>query len=271
MTLPSLASCDIDDLPTQHLFGLDFVATSDLSEVADLLMERASRPPTPEWQCVVTPNVDHLVRYRRNADEEAVARHATVVLPDGMPIVWASRLLDRRLPARLAGSDLFALLWPRLVADRTPVVVVASSDVVAEGLGREHPGAVTLVPPLFDPDDDDAVKRVIDEIDRACEDVTPRFLVVGVSMQKTHLIAARLRDRWAHTALAKPTVMLLGASADMYVGAMDRAPEWMRDTGLEWLHRLVGEPRRMAKRYLVDDVAFVSMVWYEWRRHRRNR
>jgi N-acetylglucosaminyldiphosphoundecaprenol N-acetyl-beta-D-mannosaminyltransferase len=209
------------------------------------------------------------VRYRKYPAERATAEHAWLVLPDGMPIVWASRLLGRPLTDRLAGADLFAALWPRLVELRAPTVVVASSDVVASRLGTRHVGCI--VPPMFDVDDEPTVASLLDEIEQLIDEFGARFLVVGVSMPKHHLIANRLRARWQGGDRPRPIVLLLGASPDFALGLTPRAPEWMQRTGLEWVHRLVLDPRRMAKRYLVDDVAFVGLVWRDWQNTRRER
>jgi N-acetylglucosaminyldiphosphoundecaprenol N-acetyl-beta-D-mannosaminyltransferase len=95
-------------------------------------------------------------------------------------------------------------------------------------------------------------------------------VIVALSVAKTHLVAARLRERWADEA-TPPLVMLLGAAPEMHLGLQRRAPEWVQRAGLEWLHRLAGDPRRLAKRYLVDDVRFVSIVRRERRDRRRRR
>ena len=257
-------------LPVQRLFGLDFVGDSTIPDVADALVAEAL-VTADEWRCLVTPNVDHLVRYERIESEAATARHATMLLPDGMPIVWASRLLRRPLAGRLAGSDLMGELWTRLADRDIPAVVVASTREVADGLAALHPRVRTLVPPYFDVADEAAVQSIIDWIDGAVEAIGARFVVVGVSMPKHHLIANRLRQRWAGRYTGSPTVLLLGASPDLFLGLTPRAPRWMQRTGLEWLFRLVREPRRLARRYLVDDLLFVKLVFREWRTTRSAR
>lgn len=252
----------IETLKTRRLFGLDFVDAQTVDEIGDVLLEDAD---PDRWRCVVTPNVDHLVRYARHEGEADVARSAMVVLPDGMPIVWASRLLQRKLTARLAGSDLFAVLWPRLAEAAVPTVVVAPRREVADRLSVEHPRVRFVVPPVFDIDDSDVVLAVVDEIVDACSRSGARFLVIGLPMRKHHLIATRLRERWIDAYASAPTVLLLGASSEFYVGLARRAPVWMQRAGLEWLHRLAGDPRGMARRYLVDDVRFLALVWRQWR------
>lgn len=255
---------DLTGLPTERLFGLDFVSSATIEEVAERLLLQL-RDPAPGWRGVVTPNVDHLVRYDRYPDEAAVAARAGLVLPDGMPIVWASRILRRPLRRRLAGSDLFSLMWPRLADEDLRVVLVAPSEKVVTGLCAEHPGAVGLVPPMFDVADRATVDRIIDDVIESCARSGAVMVVVLLSGEKCHLIASRLAERWSGENRVRPVVALLGASGEFHLGLVERAPGWMQRSGLEWLHRLAGDPRRLARRYLVDDRRFVRLVWREWR------
>ena len=250
--------------PTRRLFGLDLADGDSIDPIVDGLFDgRDLRPDS--WRCVVTPNVDHLVRYEKHPDEAETAAHSTIVMPDGMPIIWASRLLRRPLTSRLAGSDLFPALWRRCCEAQTPIVVIASNEEVAGRLRYGNPNARCIVPPMFSEHDPAAVDAVVAAAADAATEIDARFLAVGVSMPKHHRIANGLRRRWAGRYRGTPTVLLVGASPDFAVGLAKRAPHWMQRTGTEWIHRLVGDPRRMAKRYLVDDVAFLRLVWREWR------
>jgi N-acetylglucosaminyldiphosphoundecaprenol N-acetyl-beta-D-mannosaminyltransferase len=246
----------------QELFGLRFVADASIADVAAEIVAEA--PRAAGWRCVVTPNVDHLVRYDRNAGEAAVAARSTWVLPDGMPIVWASRLVGRPLRGRLTGSDLFGTLWPMLASGRVPVVAIASTPAVAERLEATHGAVTTFVPELYEVSDEAAVTQIRDWIDTAVRETVARIVVIGVSMPKHHQLADRLWIHWAGRD-DLPIVMLLGASADLALGLTRRAPRWMQRAGLEWLFRLALEPRRLARRYLVDDVRFAGLLWREWR------
>lgn len=258
--------------PTARLFGLDFVTDATIDELRSWLLDDAETR-RDDWRCVVTPNVDHLVRYDEFTAEAATAQHSYLVLPDGMPIVWASRLLRRPLASRLTGSDLFAALWPELVARRIPTVVVASSSALADRL-QEQMGALVrcVVPPRFDVADNDAVTSLVDEVTSTCQSIHARFCIIGISMPKHHLIANHLRRRWADSYASAPVVLLLGAAPELYFGLARRAPQWMQRTGSEWLYRLAREPRRLAKRYLIEDVQFVRLLVDELRSsptHRR--
>ncbi|MDO8361981.1 MAG: WecB/TagA/CpsF family glycosyltransferase [Actinomycetota bacterium] len=247
------------------LFGLDFVGDATIEQVAEHVLVGGGTEVAPEgWRTLVTPNVDHLVRYAQHPTERAVAVDAELVLPDGAPIIWASRLLGSRLPRRLTGSDFFSAWWPQICAQGLPVVIVASSNELAAMLRAEHPEAECIVPPMFEATDAAAIATLAGQIDDAVSRVRPSAVVVGLAMSKGHELERVVRSAAPPDGTA-PWFMLLGASAEFYVGLQRRAPGWIQRGGLEWLYRLVSHPRRLAKRYLVDDIAFVPLVWREWR------
>ncbi len=251
------------DVRVQSLFGLDFVTDSSIDQVVKAILSD-SAVASERWRVVVTPNVDHLVRYERYPAEREVAQKAYLVLPDGAPIIWASRLLRKPISGRLAGSDLFPLLWAQLGDDHGPVVAIVGSQRVADALSEEHRTAEWIVPPLFDVGDDAAIVGLVDQIVSYVSAHRTEFVVMGLSMSKQHRLAAELMSRPVPR-LGAPILLLLGASTDFHAGVQTRAPEWMRRLGIEWTHRLAMNPRAMAKRYLVDDMAFIRTVWREYR------
>lgn len=253
-------------MDTSRLFGLDFAVETSIEELVDLL-EQDGQAHTSDWRVVVTPNVDHLVHYRKSARQRQLAESAYLVLADGAPIVLASRLLGAGINQRLTGSDLFRAWWRRMVVAQRPVVIVAGNESLAERLTSEHPGCRCIVPPMFDVNNLDAAARVVDEVLAELDAQPADAVVIGLSMAKHHLVAAGLAASPA-PATGAPLLLLLGASAELYTGQQRRAPKWMQRTGTEWIYRLVQDPRRMAKRYLVDDLAFLPMVWSEWHRRR---
>lgn len=257
--------------PRVHLFGLDFVGDATIDEVAThVLAGNGASGEQPGWHTVVTPNVDHLVRYARHPAERAVALDAELVLPDGAPIIWASRLLGARMARRLTGSDFFSAWWPQVCARELPVVIVASSDELATRLREQHPSVQCIVPPMFEATDTAAIAALAAQIHDAVGRVRPVAVVVGLAMSKGHALERAVREA-APPEGTSPWFMLLGASAEFHVGLQRRAPGWVQRNGLEWAYRLAAEPRRLAKRYLIDDVAFVPLVWREWRHTRRRR
>ena len=266
MTVTTTSASSLAELDRERLFGLDFISDTSIAELTETLL-REAREPTVDWRCVVTPNVDHLIRYDLNDADASVATDAVVVLPDGMPIVWASKLLGRPLSCRLTGSDLFAELWPKLARRSWPTVLVAPSEEVAACLAMEHRNMHAIVAPWFDTDDVAAASALADQIDAVA--VSACFVIIAVSMPKHHLLARLLHERWAHRREPSPIVVLLGASPEFYLGLTKRAPMWMQRAGLEWVHRLTLDPRRMAKRYLVDDIRIARLIHREWRRIKR--
>ena len=255
------------DLRYERVFGLEFVAGSDVGRVADQLMDRR-HGDSDDWAVVVTPNVDHLVRYESNHDERAVAESAALVLPDGAPIVWVSTMAGVPLRSRVTGSGLFCEWWPRVAKEQCPVVAVVAGDEVGRRLQRENPATTVIVPPVFELDDHDTIEQITEQIIDSTVATGAMFVVLGISMPKHHRLARRLSERRLPPGSRYPAVLLLGASAEFYTGTRRRAPKILQQLGLEWVHRLVGDPRRMARRYLVDDMRFIPIAAREVRRRR---
>jgi N-acetylglucosaminyldiphosphoundecaprenol N-acetyl-beta-D-mannosaminyltransferase len=255
-------------LPRRRIFGLDFIDLSDHEPlVEELLIHRQRRDSEWTLPVVVTPNVDQLVHIDRGTDATAsrLIGAARYVLPDGQPIVWASTLLGRPLSARLPGSSLLAELWPRLVAGERRSLVVASSERIAERVRAD--GALAVVAPQLSLAD----RSTLDELVATCRELVAdhdiEFVFVTLGFPKQCNVIDGLLHSLGEQ--ARPTCLAVGASFDMYYGMVRRAPDWMQRTGLEWLFRFVQEPRRLFRRYFVDDPSFVALVWREWRSMRQ--
>jgi N-acetylglucosaminyldiphosphoundecaprenol N-acetyl-beta-D-mannosaminyltransferase len=261
-----------DRLARTVVFGLPLVDAPSLEPVLDQILVGAP-PEAGLLPLVLTPNVDIVVHLDRNRDgvEADLFRRAQYCLPDGAPIVVASRLVRRPLRARLAGSDLFAMLWPRLVTAQVPVVVVASSEAVAQALADDDPRAEFVVPPIVDADDREAMVAVADEIIEAARRVRPRMVLFGIGNPKDARLIGAMLDRWDPSIGEVPLAMGLGASFALHLGLQKRAPRWVQRLGMEWFHRFLQEPRRLYRRYFIDDLAFVPIVWRELRGRSRVR
>jgi N-acetylglucosaminyldiphosphoundecaprenol N-acetyl-beta-D-mannosaminyltransferase len=196
-----------------------------------------------------------------------VARRAEMVLPDGQPIVWGSRLLKSPLSGRLAGSTLVAAITPMLVADDRRVVVLAHSAVLADRVEREGASFRAVTAPMVDLADESSLASVVDSVVDAATGHRAEFIFITLGHPKQEHIAARILDRWP-TDSAPPLVLAVGQSFDMYFGMVRRAPEWVQRCGLEWFFRFVQEPRRLFRRYFIDDPAFVLIAAREWRAQR---
>jgi len=206
---------------------------------------------------VFTPNVDHVVKAERDASfREAYAR-ADLCLADGMPLVWASRLLGASLPEKVSGSDLLLPLMQLAAQRRWRVYLVGGGPGVAEESGQrlraEH--GVRIVgtdSPVVGPDGAaDKSERTLERLREA----RPDLVLVAFGAPKQELWIDRFADQ-----LAPAVAIGVGASLDFLTGSVRRAPAWMSRAGLEWLYRLAREPRRLWRRYLVEDPAFIMIV-----------
>jgi N-acetylglucosaminyldiphosphoundecaprenol N-acetyl-beta-D-mannosaminyltransferase len=238
-------------------------------ETVDAVLAWSRAPRGHACRFVVTPNVDHAVIFQTNEQLQAAYAAASLVLADGAPVVVASRLLRRALPERVPGSDLAPALFGRVAADPTAAVeplrafLLGAGPGVAEraaaNIAARWPGVEvvgTLSPPLGFERDAAENERILSAVAAARPDV----LLVGFGAPKQEL--------WVHAHAGRieaKVALCIGATIDFLAGEKRRAPRWMRRLGLEWLHRLSTEPRRLAKRYLRDAWIFPQLVWREWR------
>ncbi len=214
---------------------------------------------------VVTPNVDHTVLLTESAALRDVYAAAPLVLADGWPVVLAARLLRKRLPERVAGSDLVPALCEEAQKSNRPLRLFLLGAMPGVGerakanIERRWPNVEVVgvySPPLGFETSDAENANILRQIAGAQPDV----LIVGLGAPKQELWVHRHRD-----AIAAPAALCVGATIDFLAGEKKRAPLWMRRLGLEWLHRAASEPRRLARRYARDAWIFPQLVWREWR------
>ncbi len=261
---PRISRSTVHPFPTTELFGLSFLNAPDEAHVAEHLLTSGSDcQSTGHDPILVTPNVDIIVQLERSKARGLRDRLANCayVLPDGAPIVWASRWVGTPLKARIAGSNLFSHWWPTVAAERRSVVVLCSNEAVKTGLEKEHPDAVVIVAPLIDTSDVQ-INRVADQLIKAALEIDAEFCALCIGHPKDPLISVAFVDRWPGTR-PLPLLLCLGASAEFHVGLKRRAPDWAQRNGLEWLIRFMQEPRRMFHRYFVRDLGFFPMVFRE--------
>lgn len=246
---------------TVRLFDLDMRAAT-LAEATAMLAGFADARSGPA-AVVVTPNVDHIVRLERSPPFAAQYAAADFIFADGMPVVWASRLLGRPLPERVTGSDLFVTLCHEAVARRWRVAVIGgmpgSEASLVSDFARCYPGIDVQVrcPSMqFAPagPEGDAAADWVRTLDAD-------LVFVCLGMPKQELWALRNAQGLSHG-----IVLCVGAAMEFGLGLQRRAPRWVQRSGGEWLWRLASNPRRFWRRYLVDDPRFLLLCWREWRR-----
>ncbi len=215
---------------------------------------------------VFTPNVDHIVTVDENPEFEAAYQKADLCLADGTPVVWASRLFDTPLPERIAGSDVVGPLLERAGQKKWRVAFLGAGPGVAEKaaeIARTRWGAnvVSTDAPMVNLKDEAQIDAIAQKLSAAKADL----VLMAFGAPKQELLMAKIAER------VKPAVMLgIGASLDFIAGTLSRAPALFRNTGFEWLYRLGQEPRRLWRRYLVNDPKFAVILWRTLQEKRRS-
>lgn len=212
---------------------------------------------------VVTPNVDHVVQAEHDSFFAKAYEESSLSLVDGKPLVWWSRALGHPLPEKISGSDLVRPLMTRAASRGLSVFLLGGREGIAQRAAdlfvQENPSlsvAGVVAPPFgFDgnPEED---ARIVHAIQRAA----PSLVLVALGAPRQEL--------WMHKhhRILAPTVLIgVGGALDMVAGVFPRAPRWVSDAGLEWMFRLVHEPRRLARRYLVRDRAIFGIAWRQLR------
>lgn len=258
----------VSSLAHRRIFGLDFVDADSVDDVVDAVL--AFDTTAAIQPLVITPNLDHLVQLQDASPEIGrPTSSAAFVLPDGQPIVWASRWFGDPLSARLTGSDLFASLFGRVEDGSVPladVMVIAPSEQVAEGLEQRHPGIAVLVAPFLDVEDVDGRREFADEVVVELGAARPGHVFVCISQPKQLLLSMNLMAVWPDGPL--PLFYCVGASPEMYLGLEKRAPAWMQRIGAEFVYRAMRDPSKI-KRYWRDLLGFPKLLLAE-RRARRS-
>jgi N-acetylglucosaminyldiphosphoundecaprenol N-acetyl-beta-D-mannosaminyltransferase len=214
----------------------------------------------------ITANLNYAMLSDRDEQLKRLNERAAFLLADGMPLVWWSRLGPRPLPERVAGSDLIYGMCERAAAKGHRIYLLgAAPGVAAEAavaLARRFSGLqiAGMECPPFRPLTEDEQEAQFARIHEARTDI----LFVAFGQPKGELWIADNLER-----LGVPLSVQVGATLDFVAGRVRRSPKWMQKTGLEWVYRLVQEPRRLAKRYL-ENVLFLIRATFA-ARFRRER
>ena len=209
---------------------------------------------------VATVNADFVVKAWEDPELRHILHSADLLTADGMPLVWGAKLLGVQLEDRVTGVDLVAAMAERgarlgwrfyLLGGREGVAARA-----AEVMKERYPGLQIVgidSPPLAS-----TVEMPVEIVERVVQ-AHPDVLLVAFGNPK--------QDKWIHMHLQElrvPVSIGIGGTLDFISGETRRAPAWMQRSGLEWLYRLLQEPRRLWKRYAVDMVQFSRLFWIQY-------
>ena len=212
-----------------------------------------------EKSYVVAINVDVVMKIEADQYLKKITDNADMVLVDGKPIVWISKWHKHPVKAKISGSDLVPLLCERARDKGYSVFIIGGKDGIADqakaNLEKNLPGiniVGTYAPPFgFEKD-----KNELEKINTMISDAHPDLLIACFGCPK--------QEKWIYENYQKydaKVSVCAGATVDFLAGNVNRAPRWMSEHGLEWFYRFTQEPKRMFKRYFVDDIKVAKLVW----------
>jgi N-acetylglucosaminyldiphosphoundecaprenol N-acetyl-beta-D-mannosaminyltransferase len=247
------------------ILGFDF---DDLTQ--DGLIERIGKSLRERSRCwIATLNVNLICLAARERSFRALLGSADVLTADGMPIVWVSRLGEHPLRERVTGADLLKPLavhaaresWRIFLCGGEPGV----AERVAESLCSLAPGlqVAGMAAPVFPSEAATTDPALNQPLLGAIHESRPDILLVALGSPK--------QEKWIHHHLETrqldvPVVVGIGAGFDFLAGRQRRAPQWMRNSGLEWLHRMASQPFRLGPRYVLDGLSFARLFVQSMRR-----
>ena len=240
-----------DPFPTSRLRGMK-IHMASREQTVDYLMECAAEN-TGGW--VVTPNLDILRRYTRSVSFRNLVATSTLNVADGMPLVWASRIKGKPLPGRVNGTDLMIDVCRAASLTGRSVFFLGgnagSAEKTAASLQQDFPELKIAGSHCPDFGFEKSIENV-HEIANILAAANPDFVFVGLGSPKQDVLINMLRLQ-----LPQTWWLGVGVSFSFVAGELPRAPDWAKKSGFEWLYRLLSEPRRLFKRYLVTGVPFL--------------
>jgi N-acetylglucosaminyldiphosphoundecaprenol N-acetyl-beta-D-mannosaminyltransferase len=238
------------------LIGHALVHSCSFDEVVEAIVRDAAIGEEPKY--VVTPNAQHVVLLENDEHLRQVFSQAAFVLPDGFSLLLAARIMGHRFLERIAGVDMFEALCRRAACEGLRIFLLGgrpgSAEGAAEKLRAQYRGLIvcgTCCPPLGFENDPSQQK----DIEECIRSARPHLLFVAFGAPK--------QEYWMYKYsrnLRVPVAMGVGGSFEMVSGVVTRAPKWLQKNGLEWLYRLLREPRRLWRRYLVGHLQFASII-----------
>lgn len=211
-----------------------------------------------KYHYVVTPNVDHIVKLDLDNEFRKVYENADLILTDGKPLIWISKLLKTPIREKISGSDLFPRVCELASQKGYSVFLLGAApgvaEIAAENLKHKfnNLNIVGVYSPSY------GFENKVDEIKKIVKVVNerkPDILAVGLGAPKQEKFIYNYKNE-----LKVPVSLAIGASIDFEAGNIKRAPKWMQNAGLEWFYRFIKEPKRLFKRYFIDDLRIIKIL-----------
>ena len=208
---------------------------------------------------VVTPNVDHIVKLENDLGFREVYKNADLILADGKPLIWISKLYGTPIKEKISGSDIFPRVCELANKKHYTMYLLGAGKGVAkiavQNIMKKYSNinvVGTYSPPFGFENDKDEINFILDGINR----VKPDILIVGLGAPKQEKFIYKYIDK-----LDVGIALGLGASIDFMAGNIKRAPKWVSNIGFEWFYRFLKEPKRLFKRYFIDDLRIINLFF----------
>ncbi len=208
---------------------------------------------------IVAVNVDVIIKIEKDKLLKKATDEADMVLVDGKPLIWISKMHKRPIKEKISGSDLVPNLCKLSAKKGYTMFILGGKDGIAEqaknNLEKKIPGVKivgTYAPPFGFEKDEKELKKINDMI----TEVHPDLLIACFGCPK--------QEKWIYNNIEKydaKVSVCAGATVDFLAGNVKRAPKWMSDHGLEWFYRFLQEPKRLFKRYFIDDIKIIKLAW----------
>lgn len=245
--IPDQAATSVERI---DVLGMDVSALNMV--LAIQWFQRAIAHRARAYVCVAT--VHTVMQTRRSAAFRRAVNTADLVTGDGMPLVWLLRAAGHSDVTRVYGPELMLAAMRSLVPAGTRHFLYGGTggvtDILSERLRQRIPGLViagAITPPFAG-----VSELASDDVARQINDAAPDVVWVGLGTPKQELWMAAMRGR-----IQAPILVGVGAAFDFHSGSVRQAPSWMQGAGLEWLFRLSQDPKRLWRRYLLDNSMFV--------------
>lgn len=211
-----------------------------------------------ERKYVVAINVDVVMKIENDSYLKKIIDNADMVLVDGKPLIWISKIHKKPVKAKISGSDLVPLLCTEAAQKGYSLFIIGGKDGIAEKaklrLKQQHPNiniVGTYAPPVgFEKDEAE-----LEKINSMISEKQPDLLIACFGCPK--------QEKWIYENYQKydaKVSICAGATVDFLAGNINRAPKWMSNHGFEWFYRFLQEPKRMFRRYFIDDVKIIKLV-----------
>ena len=207
---------------------------------------------------VIAVNVDVIMKIEEDQELKKIIDKADMVLADGKPLIWISKLKKEPIKEKISGSDLVPKLCELATDKGYSIFILGGKDGVAEKAKEkleEKYKKIKIVGTYAPPFGFEKNEKELEKINSTINGVSPDLLIACLGCPK--------QEKWIYNNIFKYNAKVsicAGATVDFLAGNVKRAPKWMSTCGLEWFYRFLQEPKRLFKRYFIDDVKIIKLI-----------